>query len=43
MVLKDLQDWKELSVDRLALSLYHLQIFYLNEIKMAYQAQGHII
>ena len=32
-VLKDLQDWTELPIDCPALSFYHLQIFYLNEIK----------
>ena len=39
-VLKDLQDWKELPVDCLALSLYNLQIFYLNEMKRGLAGTG---
>ena len=32
-VMKDLQGWKEVSVDCILLTLYQLQAFYLNEIK----------
>ena len=39
-VLKDLQDWKELPVDCLALSFYNLQTFYLNEIKRGLSGTG---
>ena len=32
-VLKDLQNWKEAPLDCVVLSLYQLQVFYLNETK----------
>lgn len=38
--MKDLQDWKKLPIDCLALSLYHLQLFYLNEIKRGLAGTG---
>ena len=39
-VLKQLQHWKEVPVDAIILSLYHLQSFYFNEIQRGFSGLG---
>ena len=39
-VYKEFQDWSEAKIDCLALSLYHLQIYYINEIKRGMSGSG---
>lgn len=39
-VLKQLQHWKEVPVDAILLSLYHLQCFYYNEIQRGFCGLG---
>ena len=39
-VYKEFQNWSEATVDCLALSLYHLQIFYLNKVKSGMSGSG---
>ena len=40
MVLKSLQEWKEVPVDCIVLSFYHLQAFFMNEITRGLANQG---
>ena len=39
-ILKHLQHWKEVPVDAIVLSLYHLQCFYYNEIQRGFCGLG---
>lgn len=39
-MLKRLQNWREVPVDAIVLSLYHLQAFYHNEIQRGFSGLG---
>ena len=39
-VMKELQGWKEAPIDCMLLALYHLQAFYLNEIRRGLAGMG---
>ena len=38
--MKDLQEWKEAPIDCVVLSLFQLQVFYLNEVKRGLAGLG---
>ena len=39
-VLKRLQNWREVPIDAIVLGLYHLQAFYLNEVRRGFAGLG---